>query len=321
VNKYVRLLIGILISIAGLYYAFASIDWNDFITQLKDVDYFLVFISVSLMVFSVYIRAGRWRLILLPEQPIKMNPLFGSTMIGYFGNSVLPFRLGEVLRALALAVQCKLSTSTIMGTIVLERFLDMAGLILLILIFTLINPLDGWFGISFYLILIITIVALLLAFRINTKKENLSAKESKSFFQKLIGFINRVLNGFTILQRSNNKLSVILQSILLWVIYYFSMFLVVAASGLPISWSGTGVLLIATTLSIIIPAAPGYFGTYHAATIFVLTSMYNITRTESQAFAVLAHAIGFIPFVVIGAVFFIRSSISISQLNQYKFQQ
>ena len=61
--------------------------------------------------------------------------------------------------------------------------------------------------------------------------------------------------------------------------------------------------------------------TISAATVFVLTSMYNITRAESQAFAVLAHAIGFIPFVVIGAVFFIRSSISISQLNQYKFQQ
>ena len=96
--------------------------------------------------------------------------------------------------------------------------------------------------------------------------------------------------------------------------------LVVKATVLVLTWSGTGVLLIATTLSIIIPAAPGYFGTYHAATIFVLTSMYGIARIDSQAFAVLAHAVGFVPFVVIGAIFFIKSSVSLSQLKRYKLQ-
>ena len=137
---------------------------------------------------------------------------------------------------------------------------------------------------------------------------------------KSLALIKSMLNGFTVLQRSNKKLIIFSLSIILWIFYYFSMALVVNATGLSLTWSDTGILLIATTLSIIIPAAPGYFGTYHAATIFILTSMYGISRIDSQAFAVLAHAVGYIPFVLIGAVFFIKSSVSLSQLKRYKLQ-
>jgi uncharacterized protein (TIRG00374 family) len=317
VNKYIRLLFGIFISLIGLYYAFANIDWKDFTNQLLNVNYYFLLFSVILMIFSVYIRALRWRYILLPVEKIKLFPLFGSTMIGYFGNSVLPFRLGEILRAVALSTQSTATMTTVMGTIILERFLDMAGLILVIITFTVISPLNNWIGGTFYLIVIFTIIGLVLALILNRNKDWFASRKSNNvIIKKIFGFIKGLLDGFTVLQNSNKKLNIFSLSIILWILYYFSMMLVVKATGLGLTWTGTGILLIATTLSIIIPAAPGYFGTYHAATIFVLTSMYGITRVDSQAFAVLAHAVGFVPFVVIGAIFFIKSSVSLSQLKR-----
>ncbi len=320
-NKYIRLLLGIFISLIGLYYAFANIDWKDFANQLHNVNYYFLLFSVILMIFSVYIRAIRWRYILLPLEKIKLFPLFGSTMIGYFGNSVLPFRLGEILRAVALSAQSTSTMTTVMGTIILERFLDMAGLILVIITFTVISPLNNWIGGTFYLIVIFTIIGLVLALILNRNKDWFASRKSNNvIIKKIFGLLISLLNGFTTLQSSNKKLNIFSLSIILWILYYFSMMLVVKATGLGLTWSDTGVLLIATTLSIIIPAAPGYFGTYHAATIFVLTSMYGIARIDSQAFAVLAHAVGFVPFVVIGAIFFIKSSVSLSQLKRYKLQ-
>jgi len=75
------------------------------------------------------------------------------------------------------------------------------------------------------------------------------------------------------------------------------------------------VILIATTLAISIPSAPGFVGTYHAAAVYVLINFFNKGLAESQAFSVIIHAIGFIPLVCIGFIFFIQSSIHFSEIK------
>ena len=56
-------------------------------------------------------------------------------MIGYFGNAVFPFRMGELLRAFALSKDTKIETSTAFGSILLERIIDMLGLVFTMIIF------------------------------------------------------------------------------------------------------------------------------------------------------------------------------------------
>ena len=63
-------------------------------------------------------------------EKIDLHPLFESTMIGYFGNSVFPFRLGEILRGYSLCKNYSITFSVTFGTIILERILDMFGLII-----------------------------------------------------------------------------------------------------------------------------------------------------------------------------------------------
>ena len=102
---------------------------------------------------------------------------------------------------------------------------------------------------------------------------------------------------------------------MLWVLYYICIILVVFATGLKITWVAVGIVLIATTMAITVPSAPGYVGTYHAAAVYVLVNIFGAGLTESQAFAVLIHAIGFIPLVFIGFGYFLSSSIHISDVK------
>jgi uncharacterized membrane protein YbhN (UPF0104 family) len=74
-------------------------------------------------------------------------------------------------------------------------------------------------------------------------------------------------------------------------------------------------VLISTSLAVAIPAAPGAVGTYHAAAVYVLTTLFFVSRTESQAFAVLLHAVGFVPLIIIGAIYFLRSSVNIKDIS------
>ena len=73
-------------------------------------------------------------------ESIKINKLFSATMIGYFGNAVFPFRMGELLRAFALSKDTKIKTSTAFGSILLERVIDMLGLVFTMIIFGSLFP-------------------------------------------------------------------------------------------------------------------------------------------------------------------------------------
>ena len=79
-----------------------------------------------------------------------------------------------------------------------------------------------------------------------------------------------------------------------------------------------GVILVSTSLAIAIPAAPGAVGTYHAAAVYVLTEFFVVGRVESQAFAVLLHGVGYVPLIIIGAMYFLRSSVHIKDLSDQR---
>ncbi len=102
-NRITKLIIGIAISIAGLWYAFRGMNFSELIDHLSQTNFSFILLAMGIIVVSVALRAYRWQLMLKPIQTITFNPLFASTMIGYFGNSVLPFRLGELLRAYSIS--------------------------------------------------------------------------------------------------------------------------------------------------------------------------------------------------------------------------
>ena len=137
----------------------------------------------------------------------------------------------------------------------------------------------------------------------------------KSSGQKLLNSIQNIFKGLTSIGRTKHSGQLFLSTLALWVLIYASIILVVLATGININWVAVGIILIATSLAITVPSAPGYVGTYHAAAVYVLVNIYNVGLAESQAFAVLIHAIGFIPLVVIGFFYFLRSSIHISDLK------
>jgi NADPH-dependent 2,4-dienoyl-CoA reductase/sulfur reductase-like enzyme len=90
---------------------------------------------------------------------------------------------------------------------------------------------------------------------------------------------------------------------------------VIIATGINLSWIEVGVVLIATSLAIAVPAAPGAVGTYHAAAVYALTVYFSVERVEAQAFAVLLHAVGSIPLAIIGFIYFLRSSVHIKDIS------
>ena len=89
--------------------------------------------SVAVYFLAVLVRTWRWDYLLRPLKRIPVKRLFPVVVIGYMGNNIFPFRIGELLRAYVLKRNEDVSISSSLATIVVERIFD--GLTMLLFVF------------------------------------------------------------------------------------------------------------------------------------------------------------------------------------------
>ena len=326
-NRIIKFILGVLISVIGLYYAFRQINFWELWIIIKNVNFILVILAIVILLLSNIIRAWRWQILVKPIKDVSFEPAFSSIMIGYFGNSVLPFRMGEFLRAFVVADKTSLTASTAFGTIVIERILDFIGLSIVILLIMTVYPLASVGGSIIIGVIGLSLTAFIFIFLFGGFKSSLLVKIEKSsllrigLLHKILLFIKNFLDGATTI-RATNKLGIILlYTLIIWIMYYCSTYLATIAIGIELEWFGFGVLLISTTLAISIPAAPGYVGTYHAAAVYILTNLFDVGRSNAQAAAIILHAVGTIPIVIIGAGYFLNSSVNFKDIKDQGLSQ
>ena len=140
--KSVKLILITFISLIGLFLAFSGEDLNLIALELKKVNKGGLYLASMILLMSCYIRAIRWKILIEPFGSISINKSLSATMIGYFGNGVLVFRLGELLKAYSISRNSQIKTTNLIGTVILERSLD---LLMVFLIFLLSLP---WFPLT-----------------------------------------------------------------------------------------------------------------------------------------------------------------------------
>jgi uncharacterized membrane protein YbhN (UPF0104 family) len=58
-------------------------------------------------------------------------------------------------------------------------------------------------------------------------------------------------------------------------------------------------VVIAVNLAMVLPSAPAGLGVFHAATVLTL-SAFGVDRAEALSYAVVVHALNFLPLIVVG---------------------
>ena len=173
-----KALIGIIISAGGIYWAFKDFLFIEFLNSIQNVNYLYLLLATILLWCSVWFRALRWRWLFKIDALPSTASLYRAELIGYFGNNVLPLRLGELMRAYIIGREWNLSKKYVFGTIVLERILDTLSLVVCAFLLLLFYPLEEseryyiiWGGgITLVVIIILLIILhLIQSIRINHK--------------------------------------------------------------------------------------------------------------------------------------------------------
>src|SRR5690606_16023023 len=102
-------------------------------------NYFWFILSMVLSILSYWLRAARWKLLLGPiGHEIQTKSAFWAISLGYFANLTIP-RSGEIARATSLYKMEKVPADKSIGTIVLERVIDLIFLGLFFILTLLFN--------------------------------------------------------------------------------------------------------------------------------------------------------------------------------------
>ncbi|MFQ6673648.1 MAG: lysylphosphatidylglycerol synthase transmembrane domain-containing protein [Fidelibacterota bacterium] len=324
----IKTIAGLVFSLGGLYVAFRKIDIGSLGQVLSNVRGLWLLLAALLMVFSVWLRAVRWQILMAPIRKTGVASLFTATMIGYFGNAVLPLRLGEFLRAHAIHKRVEsITVASAFGTIVVERLLDLMGAMVLTIVFFLLYDVPSWLEKSGIALGVVVIGSSSFLWWMTRSHERwLEKLENLAFLRSGIGtrvqrFLHSFVKGLIALRDADRLGALTLHTGLLWLIYWLTTQMSAYALRLSLTWIEVGVLLVATTMVISLPSAPGFIGTYHAAAVLMMTEIFGKSQTVSQAYALLNHAVGFVPLVTIGFIFMVRSSMRLKEIKRLELEE
>jgi uncharacterized membrane protein YbhN (UPF0104 family) len=140
-RKTVQLLLSL--SLAGLFIwlSIRDVDLGEWFSRIGDVRTGWLWLFAPVMLFSHWLRAVRSKMLLEGEGVrADVTTLYAGVMLGYFMNLVLP-RLGEVSRPVYVARRTGVGSGMMIGTILLERLIDLLILmgLFLAVVFTLVS--------------------------------------------------------------------------------------------------------------------------------------------------------------------------------------
>ena len=314
---------GVLISALFIWLALGGLQLDEFWGAVKEANYIWLIPGVGVYFVGVWIRAWRWHYLLGPIKKIPTKSMFPITTIGYMGNNIYPARAGEVLRAVILKRKEGVSVSASLATIIVERIFD--GVVMLAFIFVNLSELakltgaSGFVGNIQQVALIGTgvFIGALVVFLVAAMYPHMTAKVGlwiihrvlpQRLHVKIIGLMNKFLDGLASLRSPFNVLMVFFTSVIIWLLETGKYWFVMHAFDFSVSFFAlmlmNGIVNLATT----IPSAPGYIGTFDAPGIAVLTT-YGVDQATAAGYTLVLHVALWLPITLLGAYYLAREGI------------
>ena len=136
----VRITVSLVLTAALLALFLWRVDLDEVGATLAGADPGWLLAATGLALLSYWLRAVRWQLILRPVGGIRHSSVVLATASGYAAMSLLPARMGDLVRPLLLARRDRRPASALLASILTERILDLWTVVAFFLVFVLWPP-------------------------------------------------------------------------------------------------------------------------------------------------------------------------------------
>ena len=319
--------LGVIISLVFLAWVLKPLlpVMDDFWAVLKSANYWWIIPGVGIYFLGVWARAWRWHYLLRPVKPVPTHTMFPIVAIGYMGNNIYPARAGELLRAVVLKRREGIPISASLATIIVERVFD--GVVMLAFVFINIAELSRltggsgvideisirdiaiWGSVLFFGVLLVFLLAAMFPSHSERILTWLVARfVPLRFREKVLGFSTRFLEGLESLRSPLDVLMVFLTSVVIWLFETGKYWFIMHAFSFRVSFFTLMLMNGIVNLSITIPSAPGYVGTFDKPGIAVLQA-YGVNTAVATGYTLVLHIALWGPITALGAYYLWREGI------------
>ena len=316
-KKAVRIGISLALMVVLLAVFLWNVDFAEVGRSLAGADLYMLVMASLVALFAYWLRSLRWQFILLPVGRVRHSSVLLTTAGGYAALSLLPARMGDLIRPLLLARREKIPTSASLASILTERVFDLWSVVLFFLVFIVWPPsmpnLDEEaqrslevLSLSGYVAgagLVIGTAVLLGLFRYQERFVALLTRPiawiKSSWQEPATNFFNHFLDGLRVLQRPRDLLITTIASIAMWYVICWQVRFTLLAFDVDLPLRAAYLLVTMAVIGLAVPT-PGGVGGFHKATQVGMTLFFGIGLNEATGIAIAYHAICFVPITIIG---------------------
>lgn len=315
-----RFWLGMAISVASLALAVRNLDLSEATNILAKTDYGLVLLALATVAVTLAAKAFRWKLLFHPHYPqIRFRSAFSALLVGQMVNTIFPLRLGEIARAYMIGETEATSRVFALGTVGVEKVIEM---LMAVLLFALLIPamsLPGWARASGETLTVTLVLVLLVTFILAYRKKSLIAIYKQLSARFL--FLSRrapsqritvILDSMDVLRHGKKWPSLGVLSVIAWGSAVLTNYFTLLALGVFLPLVASAFLLLVLQIGVAVPSAPGKIGVFQYITILGL-SVFSVAQAPALSVGILLYLLVYVPPVI--AALLILWSRNLSLIN------
>lgn len=312
--------VSIVLALALLVFFFRQVAFRELVGLLRSLRFAPILGAMALALASYIARAFRWGLILSPIGKAPFSTLLGCTFAGFATSSVLPARLGELVRPLLLSSRTHLPAGATLASIIAERLLDLATVVSLAFLALLWRAQAQQQLVASFLwaaggVLVLGLFLILVVRRRAALAEFLARKAKNRFSQKLASLLQEILAGLAFWGRPSHAALLGLWSLITWGLAIAQVAVTGPAFHHTLSLRQATLVLAISVVGLAVPT-PGGVGGFHAAVQFALVQVVGWPKATATAYALVHHAVCFVPVTLAGIGYMLAVGASWRALGQ-----
>ena len=295
------------------WFLYRDIEFDQLQAQLASSNWFWILLSLFIAWAGYWLRGWRWALLFRQETdqlPVSSNRAYHAVMVGYLVNLLIP-RAGEVARCTVLTRNNGIPLGQAIGTVLVERSVDLLFLAGTIFIAFLLenelfislagqlvnlNSLTSSLLDKLPLLLGGAAVFLLFLYLLSRKFRN------HGLVNKFQLFFRQLLSGVRAIGHLKNPMGFWISSVIIWIIYFLTLYTVSQGIESAANLSGGQVLLVMVmgTIGMIAPVQGG-IGTFHALVAYILV-VFGVPEADGKIFAAIIHGTQMLLVIGVGLI-------------------
>jgi uncharacterized protein (TIRG00374 family) len=287
-----RAVVGAAISIVALWLVLRSVDLAKTAEVLARADLRWIGLAAVFLSTDLALRALRWQRLLRPIAKVRYPPMLGYLLVGYLANNVLPARLGELVRSHYLGDREGISRASALGTVVVERVVDLVAVVAIASVALLVLSVRGVVA-SAVLVgagvagLFLVILALgIVAHRLPGADRVRVAVERWPQVRELA---SRLQGGLAVAGKPRTLAEALAVSATAWTVAILAWAAVGQSIGLQLSIGQAALIASGVALASAVPAGPSNLGTFEFAAVEIGKAI-GVPADSAVAHALIGHA-------------------------------